>query len=211
MYTRVFVSKSSFFVLFLGDTKINETFSVMNRIINEQLNKEEHIMKFSRTGEIVLGVIGAVLTTISIILLAIFVSTGSAALNDPTTMAELEQEIVTGIQEDPTLGAEEQQMVLDFVESGMGLFGIFGWGLVITLVISLIFNILAILNIRNNKNPKLAGIFFILAGLFAYLLSFTSILLYIAAIMSFVRKAPYTTDTTRTSEDLDYYEPNRPL
>ncbi|MBM7707022.1 hypothetical protein JOD03_001950 [Chryseomicrobium aureum] len=165
-------------------------------------------MKFSRTGEIVLGVISAVFTALSIILMTLFVSGGSAALNDPAFLEEFETGMQQGIEEDPTLQQQDVDAIMDIVQGSMGVFEVFGWGLVISLVISLVFNILAILNIRNNKNPKLAGIFFIVAGVFAYLLSLTSILLYIAAIMSFVRKAPYVSET---ESDLDYYEPNRPL
>ena len=55
----------------------------------------------------------------------------------------------------------------------------------------------------NNKNPKLAGIMFILAGLFAFVLSLTSILLYIAGILCFTRKAPLTDETTFVENQYD--------
>lgn len=164
-------------------------------------------MNFSRTGEIALGIIGAVFTFISIIIMALFVSGGSAAFQDETVLQEIESELAA----DPALAGEDLDIIMQGVSGFIDVFGIFGWTLVALLVISLIFNILAIINIAKNKNPKLAGIFFIVAGIFAYFLSLTSILLYIAAIMSFVRKPPYSDDQTTTSDDLSYYEPNRPL
>lgn len=168
-------------------------------------------MKFSRTGELVLGVIGAVFTAISVILLTIAVSSGSAALEDPELMGQFEQEIVTEMQNDPTLTAQDVEMASQFFSEGLGAISVFGWAAVVVLVISLIFNILAIVFISKNRNPKLAGVFFILAGLFAFIISLTSILLYIAAIMSFVRKAPVNGQRQQHPDDLDYYEPNRPL
>lgn len=167
-------------------------------------------MKFSRTGELVLGVIGAVFTAISVILLAIAVSSGSAALDDPELMGQFEQDVITEMQNDPSLTAEDAEMASQFLSEGLGAISVFGWAAVVVLVISLIFNILAIVFISKNRNPKLAGVFFILAGLFAFILSLTSILLYIAAIMSFVRKAP-SASQGHHPDDLDYYEPNRPL
>lgn len=164
-------------------------------------------MKFSRTGEIALGIIGAVFTVISIILMALFVSGGSAAFQDETVLQEIESELAA----DPTLAGEDLDVIMQGVSGFIEVFGIFGWTLVILLVISLVFNILAIVNISKNKNPKLAGIFFIIAGVFAYFLSLTSILLYIAAIMSFVRKPPFREDELTANDDLTYYEPNRPL
>lgn len=164
-------------------------------------------MNFSRTGEIALGIIGAVFTVISIILMALFVSGGSAAFQDETVLQEIESELAA----DPTLAGEDLDVIMQGVSGFIEVFGIFGWTLVILLVISLVFNILAIVNISKNKNPKLAGIFFIIAGVFAYFLSLTSILLYIAAIMSFVRKPPFREDEMTTNDDLTYYEPNRPL
>ena len=88
------------------------------------------------------------------------------------------------------------------------MFADFSWLFVIALVISLIATIVGIIFIWNNKNPKLAGVMFILAGLFAYVLSPTSILLYIAGIMCFTRKAPLTDDPTFGNQ---YDDTLRPL
>jgi hypothetical protein len=68
--------------------------------------------------------------------------------------------------------------------------GGFFWLLIIGLIISLVLNIIGIVNIWRNKNAKLAGIMFIIAGVLAGLLSLSSILLYITAILCFTKKPP---------------------
>lgn len=152
----------------------------------------------SRTGEVILGVIGAVFNVIAIILVSLLVINGSAAFEDEEFSRTMEEEIFS----DPTLTAEEAEQALGVVEVFVDLFGVLGWVAVVAFVISLIFNILGIVFVSKNKKPKQAGIMFILGGIFAGIISLTSIILYVAAIMSFVRKSPvrfeeeYTTEKT---------------
>lgn len=152
----------------------------------------------SRTGEVVLGIIGAVFNVIAIILVSLLVINGSTALQDEEFKTIMEQDMLN----DPQLTAEEAEQALGFVEVFVDLFGVIGWAAVVAFVISLIFNILGIVFVSKNKKPKLAGIMFILGGIFAGIISLTSIILYVAAIMCFVRKPPvkfedeYTTETT---------------
>ncbi|WP_185908026.1 DUF4064 domain-containing protein [Psychrobacillus soli] len=137
----------------------------------------------SRTGELVLGVISALFTVISIIALTFLVISGSAAFQDESFNAEIQQGLLT----DPALSGQDAEM---FIDALPGMFSAFGWGIIIVFVISLVLNIIGIVAVTKNKKPKLAGVMFILAGLFAGIISLTSILLYIAAIMCFVRKSP---------------------
>lgn len=153
----------------------------------------------SRTGEVVLGVISAIMTLLSIILVAILVVSGSSLMQDEAFKAEFENIMVT----DPNVTDADIQLVNDNMDVVIDAFSVFGWVFIIILVISLILNIVGIVSVSKNKNPKLAGIMFILAGLFAGVISITSILLYVAAIMCFVRKPPvqlqeeyYTTEKT---------------
>ena len=153
----------------------------------------------SRTGETVLGVISAIMTLLSIILVTIGVVSGSSALKDES----FKTEFLNIVAEDPNMTEASLQTINDNMDIVIDMFSIFGWVFIIILVISLILNIIGIMSISKNKNPKLAGIMFILAGIFAGILSLTSILLYIAAIMCFVRKPPvqhqeefYTTEKT---------------
>ncbi|MEK3979968.1 DUF4064 domain-containing protein [Psychrobacillus sp. FSL K6-2836] len=153
----------------------------------------------SRTGEIVLGVISALMTLLSIVLVTILVISGSNVLKDEAFTTEFQNVIA----EEPTMTESDLQMIDDNMHLVIDAFNIFGWVFIIILVISLILNIIGIVSISKNKNPKLAGIMFIIAGLFAGILSPTSLLLYIAAIMCFVRKPPvqlqeefYTTEKT---------------
>ncbi|ALC87643.1 hypothetical protein AM499_18870 [Bacillus sp. FJAT-22090] len=153
----------------------------------------------SRTGEKVLGIISAIFTLLAIILMAIIVTTGSAAIQDEAFNTEFEQHILN----DPTLTGQDTEAIAQLVDILPSVFGVFGWGFVVALVISLILNIVGIVSISKNKNPKLAGIMFILAGLFAGIISLTSILLYIAAIMCFVRKPPVQ------FAEQEYYNPDQ--
>ena len=66
--------------------------------------------------------------------------------------------------------------------------------MIIVMIISVVLNIIGIVNIWNNKNAKLAGIMFIIAGVVGGLLSLSSILLYIAAILCFTKKPPLQDD-----------------
>ena len=150
----------------------------------------------SRTGETVLASISAVFTVIGTILLSFLVIGGNTAFQDAAFISEFEQEILS----DPTLTSQDAEMITQFTEVFINLFGLFGWGFIISLVISLILNIIGIVSVYKNKKPKNAGILFIVAGLFAGILSLTSILLYVAAIMCFVRKPP-----VQFAEQEEYY------
>ena len=79
---------------------------------------------FSRTGEIILGVIGAVFNVIAIILVSLLVINGSTALQDEEFSRTLEQEIFN----DPTLTTEEAEQTLGLVEVFVDMFGVLGWG-----------------------------------------------------------------------------------
>ncbi|HSJ38944.1 MAG TPA: DUF4064 domain-containing protein [Planococcus sp. (in: firmicutes)] len=169
----------------------------------------------SRTGERVLGIIGIVFNVIGIILLAWLITSLSSLEGTP----EFEQ-FQEDFMNDPAFegNPEEARMVMEFV---MDSAGIFGWVVVVILVLSTIFAIVALINLKNTRSTQLAGIFFILAGLLAGVLSLTSILFYVAAIMCFVRKPPmredelyrkdggvYREDDVRRNDDPVYREDN---
>ena len=148
-----------------------------------------------RTAEKALSIISAVFTTISIILSIIGLFFWKAFTSDPVLRREAEMELLA----DPTLAPGDVEaifLILDFMEG-------FGWFIVVVFMISLIMNIIGIVNIWNNKNPKLAGIMFIIGGLLAGILSLTSILLYIAGILCFTRKPPLTNDPTFVEQNYD--------
>ena len=152
----------------------------------------------SRTGERVLGIIGIVFNVIGIILLA-WLITSVSSLEGTPEFEEFQQEFMN----DPAFegNPQEAQMVLDLIIDGAG---VIGWIIVAMLVLSTIFAIVAVINLKNERNIKIAGIFFILAGLLAGVLSLTSILFYIAAIMCFVRKPPMREDELYTNNDPVY-------
>ena len=155
----------------------------------------------SRTGEVVLGVISAIFNVIGIIFLTLIVIGGITTFQDEEFTTIMEQELMIT---DPTMTAEDVQMASDFMAVFADLFSVFGWVLVFLAVVSLVFNILGIVFVSKNKNAKRAGVMFIIAGVFAGIISLTSILLYVAAIMCFVRKPPVQFQE-------EYYAPDKTL
>lgn len=137
----------------------------------------------SRGAEKALGIIGIIFNLLTIALLIFSILSFGSVQNNADFRQYMEDELMN----DPTLSSspEQVEMIIDGV---MNSFGVIGWVLVGLLAISTIFALLAVTRLGRNRNPKLAGVFFIIAGLFAGILSLTSILFYIAAIMCFVRK-----------------------
>ncbi|MFF2753880.1 DUF4064 domain-containing protein [Psychrobacillus sp. NPDC058041] len=155
-----------------------------------------------RTGEIALGVISAIFSLISIVLISLLVIGVSTTLKEEGFNTELKNQILTN----PAISAQDVEYITqnaDVILSGVN---VIGWGIVISIFISLVLNIFGIVFIYNNKNQKLAGIMFIFAGVLAGILSITSILLYIAAILCFVRKS-----TEEFADPGGNYSSNEPL
>ncbi|KZE37001.1 hypothetical protein AV656_10475 [Bhargavaea cecembensis] len=152
---------------------------------------------FKRTGERVLGIIGLVFNVIGIIL--------TFALNNfmkmLSTNPQFQQEFEAEIWNDPTLTESDAQAIVDMVYFGMDWMVSFGWFFIAALVISSVLIVIALIQL--NKNAKLSGILFIIAGVLAGILTLSSILLYIAGIMCLVRKPP----VAETSYDNDQMRP----
>ncbi|MGI2328861.1 DUF4064 domain-containing protein [Planococcus sp. YIM B11945] len=158
--------------------------------------------RISRGGEKALGIIGIIFNLLTIALL-VYMITSFGQIQGTPQFEQFEEEM----RNDPSLGSpEDAQMVIDTLTTSIGPIG---WTLVVLLAISTIFAILALLNLRKDKNAKLAGAFFIIAGLFAGILSLTSILFYIAAIMCFVRKAKPGRDDYSNPNDRNRYNDGR--
>jgi len=134
-----------------------------------------------RTAEKILSIIAAVFTGMSII----FSFAGLSMIKGFSADEGLQEDFRTDLLSDPALTTEDVDMILFFIDALEG----FSWFLIVVLFISFITTIIGIIFIWNNKKPKLSGIMFIIAGLFAFILSPTSILLYIAGILCFTRKS----------------------
>ncbi len=150
----------------------------------------------SRTAEKVLSILSVVLTAIGV-----FMSFAALALfnylkSDPLIKEEFEAEILLA---DPTLTPEHMEIIYGV----LGIVGGFMWLIIISLIISLILTVLGIVNIWKNKNPKLAGTMFIIAGLTAGILSLTSILLYIVGILCFTKKPSHTEESQFVDDKYD--------
>ncbi|WP_409254001.1 DUF4064 domain-containing protein [Bacillus sp. SCS-153A] len=129
-----------------------------------------------RTAEIVMGIIGIILSGLFAIM-GFILNANSAVMQEM-----LEQEI----SRDPSLTTEDTSYIMGMIES-MGPF-LIGLGL-----ISSILGLAAVLLIKGNKKPVVAGILFILAALVVGLGTFGAgflpgLLFLIAGIMAFVRK-----------------------
>lgn len=150
----------------------------------------EHRGTLSRTGEKVLGIIGTIFNVIGIIL-AIVLITSLSGFEGSEMHNQMEQDL----RNDPTLtNPQDAEMAVDAFNAFVAGFDVVGWVLIILLAISTVFAVLAMAKLKSVDSASTAGIFFILAGVFAGILSLTSILFYIAAIMCFVRKPPMGQD-----------------
>lgn len=131
-----------------------------------------------RTGEVVLGVIGAILYGLG----AIFGIVMIALKNNDMVQDEIRE-----MSEDPELaGTVDFNSILASLAAG-------GWTLFITSLIALILGIIAIVFIKGNKKPKAAGIIFIVAAVVMAIVTFgvaifPGIFFLIAGIMCLVRK-----------------------
>ena len=154
----------------------------------------------NRAGEKVLGIIGIVFNILAIALIGFGMASYSSVQGTPEFQQYIEDEIMA----DPAFSnPEEAQMVIDMMSSS---FNIVGWVLIALLALSTIFAIVALVNLRKRGKASMEGVFFILAGLFAGLLSLTSILFYIAAIMCFVRKPRASNNQNLRDDDFKYQE-----
>lgn len=156
----------------------------------------------SRAAERVMSIMSAVFTGLAIILGLIGLSELKAMLMDEALLLEFEEVIFST---DPSITVEDVNMIM----SGLGILEGISIFLIILLVISLIATIIGIIFIWNNKKPKAAGIMFLVGGLFAYVISPTSILLYITAILCFTRKLPLGEEPALV--DSPYTNEMRPL
>ena len=159
-----------------------------------------------RTAEKALSIISAVFTGISIAFCFIGLGLFNMAQSDPAFQNEIEMSLAS----DSMMGVEETALVLGLID----MFGTLIWIIIIGLFISLILTIIGIVSIWKNKSPKLAGLLFIVGGLFAGFLSITSILLYIAGILCLTRKPPFSEDSLNGESSFtndNYEDAMRPL
>ncbi|MCH4826577.1 MAG: DUF4064 domain-containing protein [Planococcus sp. (in: firmicutes)] len=151
----------------------------------------------NRAGEKVLGIIGIVFNILAMALIGF-------AMASYSRTPEFRQSIEDAIRADPTMAnPEDVEMIMNMMSSG---FGVMGWVMIAVLALSTLLAIIAIVNLRKKGNASTAGVLFILAGLFAGLLSLTSILFYIAAIMCFVRKPRVQHTQSLRDDDFKYQE-----
>ncbi|MCC5802485.1 MULTISPECIES: DUF4064 domain-containing protein [Rossellomorea] len=142
-----------------------------------------------RTGEVIMGVIGIVLSALFSII-GIVLNMG---MNSPEVMSQIEE----GMESDPNL--QESGMTAGDMSAIMETAESMGSYLVILGIIASILGIIAVMTIVKNKKPVLSGIMFILAALVVGLgtIGFgfiPGLLFLIAGIMAFVRK-PKRTET----------------
>ncbi|MDT9024220.1 MULTISPECIES: DUF4064 domain-containing protein [Rossellomorea] len=141
-----------------------------------------------RTGEVVMGVIGIILSALFSII-GIVLNMG---MSNPEVMSQLEE----GMESDPNI--QNAEMNAGDISSIINAAESTGSYLVILGIIASILGIIAVLTIVKNKKPVLSGIMFIIAALvigigtigFGFV---PGLLFLIAGIMALVRK-PKKTD-----------------
>ncbi|MCT2536231.1 DUF4064 domain-containing protein [Aquibacillus koreensis] len=135
-----------------------------------------------RTGEVVLGIIGA-------LFYGLMVAFGGFLVWLDSNKALLEEWLLEMAETDPTLNVEDVQGIQDSLVG----FGSVAWMILLSAVAAVVLGILAMVLLKGNKNPVAAGIIFLVV---AVVVSFTSfgfgifagIFYLIAGIMSLVRK-----------------------
>jgi Protein of unknown function (DUF4064) len=131
-----------------------------------------------RTGEVVMGIIGIVLSA----LFSIIGIAANMSMSDPAIMDEMQQMM----ESDPAMTTQDTSFILDMAET-------MGWYLIVIGIIASIFGLIAVLAIVKNRRPVLSGIMFIIAALvigvgtigFGFI---PGLLFLISGIMAFVRK-----------------------
>ena len=148
-----------------------------------------------RTSEKTLGIISLVLSIIGVVISGVITAFFNLVQSDPEFQMKLEE----GLLSDPAITPEQIELTNTF----LGLFGGVMWFVIIGLIIGIVLTIIGLVNIWNDKNPKIAGIMFIIAGVLAGFISLPSILLYIAGILCLVRKPSEMDKTPFTGDSYD--------
>ncbi|MBS4177227.1 DUF4064 domain-containing protein [Lederbergia citrea] len=137
-----------------------------------------------RTGELALGIIGIILSGLMIFVGMLFMWISKTD--------EFKTAMMDEFANDPSIKPEDFEMIFNFMSGA-------GWALIIAAVLGVIFGLIGVLNIKGNKNPKLAGWLFIAGtvsvGVISVGFGFLPALLFlIAGIMCLVRKPPVETN-----------------
>ncbi|KYC63310.1 MAG: DUF4064 domain-containing protein [Heyndrickxia coagulans] len=133
-----------------------------------------------RTAEIILSVIGAVLNGLAAILVIFMTMT----MKSQSFIDEMEAQMKSGA----TIREADFQTVLHTIQA-------LGWGIAVVLIIGTVIGIVAAVQLRNNKRPKLSGILLIIDALLVFFFTvgfgvLPALLYLIAGILSLVRKPP---------------------
>lgn len=151
-----------------------------------------------RTAEIVLGIIGTFFNVIGIAFIGVMIRGISEVKNNEQFQDEIVKEFKSQQSNDPQLQDIDVQIFTDGMEKIINFSGVFGWLIIACFIISLIIGVVATVKVAKVKDKKanFAGSMFLIAGVLAGILSLTSIIYYIAAIVCFVRKPKEVFDDT---------------
>ncbi|WP_397536387.1 DUF4064 domain-containing protein [Rummeliibacillus pycnus] len=143
-----------------------------------------------RTIEIVFGVIGSFFNIIAIGFMGLMLVFINEFQNNTQAQDEFIAEFQKQLSEDPQFQDVDMQSFSDSMLSIINFFGPTAWFIIIFFIISFIVGIIAMVQVARvkDKTANLAGAMFIIAAVFAGILSPTSLIYYIAAIICFVRK-----------------------
>ncbi|AXF55771.1 DUF4064 domain-containing protein [Salicibibacter kimchii] len=138
-----------------------------------------------RTGEMILGMIGVVITFL-VSLFVLFMVIGLQQADVPQLTNIIEQELAN----DPNVQGQEAE---EFSALVLNVMSTAGWGLLAVHAIGLVLGIIAL--VKLNRNAKTAGILFLIAGgeLLLLTVGFSFVyaaLFIIAGVMCLARKPP---------------------
>ncbi len=153
-----------------------------------------------RTVEVVFGIIGSLFNALAITFMGIMLAGMNQLKNNTQIQDELVSQFENEFSKDPQFQDIDVQSFSNSMMSVINSFGPLGWFIIICFIISFVLGIIAMVSAVRAKEKKanFAGAMFIVAGVLGGILSPTSIIYYIAAIICFVRK-PKVVETT----DLD--------
>lgn len=138
-----------------------------------------------RTAEIVLGTIGA-------LIYALFAVLGGVMIWMQNNEEVVRESFEQTAEQNPSVNIEDFNTVIESM-------GASGWVLLIVSLVAFLLGMIAIVLLKGNKNPKAAGIIFIITSVGIAIITLGAgiipgIFYLIAGVMCFARKEPRTLD-----------------
>ncbi len=136
----------------------------------------------SRTAEKVLAMLGSVFVVLGLVISLLLVVSAQAMNGDPS----LQESVKMSIVQDTSNGLTGPEF--DYLVSWTNDYAIYFYLFASSMIISLLFVILAYRQLSVTEIPKRSAHFFIAAGIFSGIVAFPSILFYVAAVFIYAKR-----------------------